>query len=123
MDIDLFEKIADEALNRLPEKFLKQLNNVAIVVAEVPSEYQLKKMRMRKGDCLLGLYEGVPLNQRGHYSNVLPDKITIFKNAIENQAEYGQDLKEIVFHTIWHEIAHHFGFNEREVSILEKNKK
>ena len=53
---------------------------------------------------------------------VLPDKITIFKEAIERSARNEEEIKEIVKNTVWHEIAHHFGMNEKEVREKEIKK-
>jgi predicted Zn-dependent protease with MMP-like domain len=50
----------------------------------------------------------------------LPDKITIFKDAIESVADFPSDVKDIVKIVVWHEIAHHFGFEEKETRQLEK---
>ena len=50
----------------------------------------------------------------------LPDKITIFKPIIEAQAQTSEDVRELTRIVVWHEIAHHFGFNEDEVRKLER---
>lgn len=103
----------------LPENIRQKMDNVAVVVEDTPTAEQLKKNGVRQGDLLLGLYEGVPRTKRGPgYTLVLPDKITIFKNAIETLATSPQPspmaerVKEIVRETVRHEIAHHFGFDE-----------
>lgn len=114
-----FEKLVEEGIKAVPEKFLKKLNNVGIVIEDFPTFEQLKKMKIRKNSIIFGLYEGVPQNKRWHYSDVLPDKITIFKGEIEKVAQSENEIKEIVKDTIWHEIAHHFGFDEKEVRELE----
>lgn len=117
-----FEKLVLEALKFIPKKFLKRLENVEIVIEENPSPYQLKRLKNKRG-LIFGLYEGIPKTKRWHYSQVLPDKITIFKNPIERMANSEKEIKEILKRTIWHEIAHHFGFNEREIREIEKRKK
>ena len=58
----------------------------------------------------------------GYYANVLPDKITLFQKVIEKVAKTPEAIKERVRRTVWHEIAHHFGFNEKEVRNLEKKR-
>lgn len=115
-----FEKIVKEGIEAIPEKFLKKLENVAVVIEDEPTKEQNKKLKIHSGWTLFGLYEGVPQAERGgNYSGALPDKITIFKNPIEEEAEDGNDLKEMVKNTVWHEIAHHFGMNEDEVRRAE----
>ncbi len=122
IDRDNFEKIVNKAILDLPEKVRNLLENVEIVIEDYPSEYQLKKLNKTSKYCLLGLYEGVPKTKRGaHYANVLPDKITIFQKNIERIAKSDKEIKKLVQKTVWHEIAHHFGFNEQQVRELEKN--
>lgn len=124
MPEDEFEEIAKEALKAIPREFLDKLDNVAIVTQDLPSFYQLTKLRLRgRGHLLLGLYEGTPQTKRGHYNIRLPDKITIFKKPILAIARSRADLKLIIRNTIWHEIAHHFGMNERKVRQAERKRR
>jgi len=116
MDLKEFEKIVGEDIDEIPEEFLARLKNVAIVVDEEPSEEQFKKLKMRHDTTLLGLYEGVPLTRRGEYTMALPDKISIFKNPIELVAQTPEAIKKLVQDTVRHEIAHHFGSDERGAS-------
>lgn len=119
-----FEKIVADGIDAIPEKFLKKLNNVFIVVEDEPTSVQKKKTKIRHGWTLYGLYEGIPQISRGAgYTGVLPDKITIFQKPIEEVARDEEDMKEMVKNTVWHEIAHHFGMDEDEVSRAEKNRK
>jgi len=112
MQHDEFEKLVAEALDEIPEEFLSKLKNVAIVVDNEPNAEQLKKLKLRKNLTLLGLYEGVPQIKRGEYAMVLPDKISIFKNSIEQIGQTPEEIKELVKNTVRHEIAHHFGSGE-----------
>jgi len=115
-----FEKIVKEGIRAIPEKFLRKLENVAIIVEEEPTPAQKKKLNLHPSWTLFGLYEGVPQLERGaNYSAVLPDKITIFQNPIEAAARDEKDIKEMVKNTVWHEIAHHFGMNEARVRQAE----
>lgn len=110
MLIEEFEKLVAEAVEGLPDNIKNAMKNVAIVVEENP-----------KSNNLLGLYEGVPNNQWGKDQMIrLPDKITIFKPIIEAQAQTPEDIRELTRIVVWHEIAHHFGFNEAEVRKLER---
>ncbi|MDP3043579.1 MAG: metallopeptidase family protein [bacterium] len=119
-----FEEIVSEGIKAIPEKFLRKLNNVAIVIEDEPTPDQIKKLNIHKGWALFGLYEGIPQAIRGiNYSAVLPDKITIFKKQIEGEARDKEDVKEIVKNTIWHEIAHHFGMSEARVRQAEMKRR
>ena len=115
-----FEKIVEEGIKAIPEKFLRKLDNVVIVIEAEPTPAQKKKLNIHPGWTLFGLYEGVPQLERGtNYTAVLPDKITIFQKPIEDEAVDEKDIKEIVKNTVWHEIAHHFGMDESRVSQVE----
>jgi len=104
MDEKAFEDLVVEAVEGLPDEFKKKLENIDIVIEEG-----------RPGR-LLGLYQGVPLSQRMHYyGNVLPDKITIFRNNIENMCRTDDEIKEAVRRTVIHEIAHYFGLSDEHM--------
>ena len=123
MDIIEFEKLVSEGITKIPQKFLKKLENVAIVIEDEPTPEQIKKLNLRKDFSLFGLYEGVPQTKRGAYYSALPDKITIFKKPIEQFAGSSEQIKETVKNTVWHEIAHHFGSGEEEIREIEKRRR
>lgn len=115
-----FEKLVAAGVDAIPKRFTDKLNNVAIVIADTPNSDQAKQARLRPGFNLFGLYEGIPQTKRGSgYTMVLPDKITIFKLPILAAAGSAEEVKAIVKNTVWHEIAHHFGLDEREVRARE----
>jgi len=118
-----FKKLVDEGIKAIPEKFLRKLDNVDIVIEEEPTPYQLEKLKSKGSLFILGLYEGIPQTKRGNYSQVLPDKITIFKKPIEKIASSEKEIKEIIKNTVWHEIAHHFGMSEKMVREAEKTRR
>jgi predicted Zn-dependent protease with MMP-like domain len=123
MEQEKFEELVNEGIKAIPEKFLEKLDNVEIVIEDEPTPYQLSKLRARKGSFIFGLYEGVPQTKRGNYGQVLPDKITIFQKPIERIASSEKEIKEIVKNTVWHEIAHHFGLDERRVREVESRRR
>ncbi len=117
---DEFEKLVQEGMRAIPEKFLRKLDNVSIVIGDEPTPAQRKKLDLHPEFTLLGLYEGVPQVSRGAgYSGVPPDKITIFQKTIEAKAADREGLKKIVGDVVWHEIAHHFGMDESRVRQAE----
>jgi len=123
MTKDEFEKIVAEGIEAIPEEFIKKMSNVVVVTQNRPTGAQNKKLKIRKGWTLFGLYEGVSQLDRGiNYGGVLPDKITIFQEPIEKAAKNDKEIKEIVKNTVWHEIAHHFGMSEKRVRELEKKR-
>ncbi|UMX47761.1 MAG: metallopeptidase family protein [Candidatus Nealsonbacteria bacterium DGGOD1a] len=109
MDINEFEKLVARAVESLPDNIKDAMENIAIVVEDGPAKRNL-----------LGLYEGIPENQWGKSDAIrLPDKITIFKSLIEEEARAPEEIKELVRLVVWHEIAHHFGFDEPQTRRLE----
>jgi predicted Zn-dependent protease with MMP-like domain len=119
-----FEKLVRRAILDLPQGIRKRMDNVEIVIEDWPTAEQLQKNGIRQGVLLLGLYEGVPRTKRGiGYNLVLPDKITIFQKSIEEIAKTDAEIQEAVKNTVWHEIAHHFGFDEAGVRRMESRKK
>ncbi|MBZ1345449.1 MAG: metallopeptidase family protein [Candidatus Nealsonbacteria bacterium] len=118
-----FEELVNEGIKAIPKRFLEKLNNIEIVIEDEPTPEQIRKLKLSKNSTIFGLYEGIPQTKRWHYGQVLPDKITIFKNPIEEIARSEEEIKEIVKNTVWHEIAHHFGFDEKRIRELEVQKK
>jgi len=115
-----FDEIISKALAELPKQYTENMNNVAIVMADDPSAEQRIKLKLRCNETLFGLYEGIPLTRRGAgYNLVLPDKITIFKNPLLHASHDMISFEEQVKHTLWHEIAHHFGLDHDRIHELE----
>jgi len=117
-----FDRLISQAMDELPQEYIKGLQNVAIVYADEPDEHQAAKAQLRHGSILLGLYEGIPLTQRGNgYTFVLPDKITLFKYPILMTVRTPAELFEQIKRTLWHEIAHYYGLNHDHIHGLENN--
>lgn len=115
-----FDQLITRAMDELPQKYIEGLENVAIVQADEPTEEQKIKMKLGEHHLLLGLYEGIPLTQRGNgYSFVLPDKITLFKHSILAVTQNETELFEQIKRTLWHEIAHYYGLNHHRIDELQ----
>ncbi len=121
MNQEKFKQLVTEALEDLPEEFLTKLENVDIIVEEYPTSAKLRKSGLRRGETLLGLYEGVPQTKRGgHYGMVLPDKITIFQKPIEARCRNDTELYAEIKRVLKHEIAHHFGISDTRLREIER---
>lgn len=121
----MFERLVAEAVTALPAQMRREMKNVAIIIEQKPRRKKLREVGIRLHETLLGLYEGIPLIQRDSgYSGVLPDKITIFKEPIEELAGGNPEkLADLVREVVWHEIGHHFGLSDPELRLLEKERK
>ena len=122
MTREQFSEIVQEAIDRIPRRFAREIHNVAIVIEDEPSDELLDEMEIDDDGTILGLYQGTPLNQRGFgYGNQLPDRITLFQGPIED--ECGDDEDEIfvaVGETLIHELGHYFGMEEHEIAPHEE---
>ncbi len=110
---DRFRVLVAEALDGLPGWVHERLDNVDVIVEDEPPP---------GGRNLLGLYEGIPLTERRHYTWALPDRITLFRRTIERVA--GQDdesLRRVVAETVIHEVAHHFGISDERLHELGRD--
>jgi len=102
-----FEEMVADALDTLPPALTRVMRNVVVVVENGSDPH------------LLGLYEGIPLTERmSDYSAVLPDKITIFRNAICARCVTEQDVVDEVRTTVVHEVGHHFGIDDERLHEL-----
>ncbi len=123
MDREGFKWLVARAVYSLPEEFCTKLENIDVVVEDRPTQGQLVQAGLKRGQTLLGLYEGVPQTQRGsHYGLVPPDKITIFQNPIEIGCRYEVDITAEVQRVVRHEIAHHFGVGDARLQQIKMDK-
>jgi predicted Zn-dependent protease with MMP-like domain len=105
---DRFEEMVAEALDGLPEELGRLMRNVAVTVEHGPGP-----------PGLLGLYEGIPLTSRtSQYAGVLPDRITIYRQAICAICRTETEVAEQVRRTVIHEVAHHFGIDDDRLHEL-----
>ncbi|MBI3132171.1 MAG: metallopeptidase family protein [Acidobacteria bacterium] len=100
-----FRKLVDEALESLPTEFRPYLDNVVIQIEE------------GEGD-LYGLYLGTPLPERGHDPSPYPDRILLYRRALEQDFPDPEELRREVITTVLHELAHHFGLGEDRLEDL-----
>ena len=112
-----FEKLVAQAVESLPPRFLERLENVEVVVEGEPTREDLEHAEIEPGRTLFGLYQGVPQTQRGTwYGSVLPDRIVIYQRPIEAVARTRREIRKEIRITLMHEIGHHFGLGEDELS-------
>jgi predicted Zn-dependent protease with MMP-like domain len=114
-----FDRALREALSELPPLFREALANVAVVVEEWPPDWLLDELDVPSGGTLYGFYHGVPLPERSSQdSGVLPDKISVYRGPLEQDFPDPKALAREIRVTLLHEIGHHFGMDEEELSRL-----
>ena len=116
---DQFQDLINQALEELPGEHVKNIDNVAILYEDMPTEQQIADAGLHQNQTLLGLYEGVPLTKRQGMTRTLPDKITLFKQPLQWHANTLEELKEEIKHTVWHEVAHYYGLDHDKIRDLE----
>ncbi|HTX98740.1 MAG TPA: metallopeptidase family protein [Bacteroidota bacterium] len=117
-DVETFEKVVQEVLATMPKRFSSRIENLHIIIEDVPSETTLRRAGVRRGGLLLGLYEGVPLSRRGvdyGMAPVLPDRITLFKANIETISGSDEELRANIRDTLIHELGHYYGMTEKQI--------
>ena len=96
------------ALDSLPPKLGDALHNIAVVIEdEHPDDPDL-----------YGLYEGIPLPDRGDMAGELPDRITIFRLPLEEEFADPAELEREIRITVLHELGHYFGLDEDRLADL-----
>ena len=120
MTKERFERLVAEALQRIPRRFREAMRNVVLVIEDEPSPEVLADSGIEPPDTLYGLYEGTPLTERewGHVVE-FPDRVTIFRNPILEDAEDEDDVFRAIGETVIHEFGHHFGLSEEEIDEVE----
>lgn len=118
MEKTRFKGLVLQAIALIPDEFQDYISDVDVVVEDYPTQEQLAGNLIKEGQHLLGLYEGVPLTERHEYRGILPDKITLFQESIEAVSSSDDDIVKEVRETVLHEVAHHFGIDDRRLDEL-----
>jgi len=111
-----FQELVREALTDLPDEFARAIENVAVVVEEEPTAEELESLGLDpEQDDLFGLYQGVPLPERGPDAPVLPGRIAIYRLPILWACETREEAIAEVRTTVIHELGHYFGLGDNEL--------
>ena len=113
-----FDQAVRAALDALPDEFCPYLENVVVEVRPRPDATLLAQYD--ETEDLLGLYVGVPLEDKGptHTVPPLPDRILIFRDNLCALCRTREELIDEIRVTILHEIGHHFGLDEDRLAEL-----
>ena len=111
---DEFREVVTEAIESLPEEFKAKMDNVDVVVEDLPPRDVMKKSP--RGRLILGLYQGVPKKLRSsRYGLVMPDKISLYKRNIEMVCSSRLQVYRRIRKTLLHEIGHHFSLSDSDL--------
>lgn len=118
MSEDDFEHVVREAVESLPAELQQAIENVAVTIEDEPTVDDLLSVGLDpQRDTLLGLYQGVPLPERGPstYGMDLPDRIVVYRYPLLEECQTRRELLREIRDTVIHELGHYFGLPEEEL--------
>ena len=131
-DRQTFDEVLDQTIQRLPERLHALLEEVPLIVEDEPGAVLLAELLADgEGGDLCGLHWGTPLTDRSvEAATDMPDQMMLFRGPILRLSGYhglglgarsGRGLTELrrqIKITLLHEIGHHFGLDEDDLSEL-----
>lgn len=120
-DLADIERLARDSLDTIPASLRLKVTDVVIQVDDFPDAETQRDMGLRNPFELLGLYRGVPLNEKsvGDVPQAVDTVFLYRRPLLDYWCETGEDLTVLVRHVLIHEIGHHFGFSDEEMERLE----
>lgn len=122
-DLDVIEALAQAAVASLPPAFAGPAKSVILRVAEFAPEEILEDLDLEDPFELTGFYEGVPMTEKSVMDIMdRPDTVWIFRRPILDEwAERGDvELGDLVAHVVVHELAHHFGWSDNDIALIDR---
>ncbi len=121
-DAAAIERLADAAIARLPERFRRHLANVVLRVEDFADDEVLEALGIEDPFDLSGLYSGRSLDKQDSWtSGELPPMIHLYRRPLLDEwAESGVSLEDLITHVIVHEVGHHFGFSDNDMHAIEE---
>lgn len=119
---DFFKECVAQALDNLPKEFHDKMDNVGVIVEEFADAETLQSLGIESPWYLLGLYVGVPLNQRSVFATSgMPDRIYLYRRPILAATEKPENVPSTIRDVLIHEIGHHFGFDEEDLEAMNQS--
>jgi predicted Zn-dependent protease with MMP-like domain len=108
--------IAEQALAELPARARQLLENVPIIIAELPARADVESGLDPR---LLGLFSGTPLPEASNLGGQPGlTQIILFRRNLERAAETEDELRDEIRTTLLHETGHFFGLDEDELERM-----
>ncbi|QDY69606.1 metallopeptidase family protein [Qingshengfaniella alkalisoli] len=115
--------LARAAIEAIPAPHAPAARQIALRVAELADDSMLEELKIDDPFSLTGLYDGIPLTEKSVMDQPMgPDTIWLFRRAILDEwIERGNvSLADLVSHIVVHEVAHHFGWNDEDISRVDQ---
>ena len=110
-----FVKVAEETLDSLPEEFRSRIQNVVILVEDVPANQRPPKLGQHRR-LLLGIFHGVPATKKSVFDiPVGPAHIVLYQKNIEAVCANEAEIRHQIRQTLMHELGHYFGMTEEQL--------
>jgi predicted Zn-dependent protease with MMP-like domain len=110
-----FVKVVEEALDSLPQEFRGRIQNVAVLVEDVPPNQPSPKSGQQR-QLLLGVFHGVPTTKKSIFDLPSgPDHIVLYQKNIEAVCSNEAEVREQIRLTVIHELGHYFGLDEEQL--------
>lgn len=130
MSLRRFGQIVAQVMETLPEEFLPHLDNIVVDVEAEPDDAALRdagftQEEIDAGESLYGLFVPLPLPNPWSADTVathdLPHRIIIYKRPLEEDFPDPRQLRIEIRKTVVHELAHHFGYTDRDLERFDDN--
>jgi predicted Zn-dependent protease with MMP-like domain len=120
-DAATIERLARDALARIPEPFASHLADVVLIVEDFADAETLDAMGIEDPFDLTGLYHGRPVGEKSAFdSGGMPDRIHLYRRPLLDEwVDTGVSLEALVYHVVIHEVGHHFGLSDDDMHALE----
>jgi predicted Zn-dependent protease with MMP-like domain len=121
LSLNRFGRIVARVLESLPKEIKQHLDNVAVDVEEEPDVATLRRVgfteeEISEGESLYGVFEPLDLATGDALAVAdLPHRICIYKRPLEEDFPDRQELMDQIRKTVIHEVAHHFGYSDRDL--------
>jgi predicted Zn-dependent protease with MMP-like domain len=124
MERKKFVKLVEEALDALPIRFRKRMQNVSVLVENIPPQQRSQRGSRNSGitdagdlhTLVLGVFEGVPATQKSVFEVPAgPDRIVLYQKNIEAVCSNEDEIRREIRLTVIHELGHYFGMTEAQL--------
>ncbi|MBX3413056.1 MAG: metallopeptidase family protein [Pirellulales bacterium] len=119
LSLDDFCRLVQQAIEELPEAFRERMENVVVDVEPTPPAHVLRELGIRRGEALMGLFQGSPLTEQ-EYGAPTPNRVVLYQRSIEEACRSRAEIAYEVRRTVLHELAHHFGYSEEDLDFFEE---
>lgn len=119
VDMPTLSNLAKDVITSLPSSIQDELQSLMIRVENFPSQDILDELNLQSRYDLLGLYKGIPVPEKQKNAQGLPDIIFLYRAPIILHAkEHNDTIENLIYHVMIHEIGHHFGFSESDLTWI-----